>query len=375
MASAGTGLESLRYSRGKLTVLDQLKIPEITWIDIKSVEDAWQVIRKMQVRGAPLIAIVAALGLSVEAEHKKGSVGDAAKTLSWLKEQTTYLRTSRPTAVNLFNAMDELDSAFGTVAASGGDSAKLLDVCIDAAERLFAEDVATNRAMGEVGADAILAAMAAKGRHDQGARVLTICNTGTLACAGFGTALGAVRALHARGKLERVYSLETRPYNQGARLTAFEIITDKLPGTLICDSMAAALLREGMDACIVGADRVVANGDTANKIGTYGLSILARHHGVPFFVAAPSTTLDAKRASGAEIPIEERPAEELRVCGGVRLAPAEIPVWNPAFDVTPCSLITGIVTEEGLIPPGRSGFDVAGFLSSVPERKRRRLSA
>jgi S-methyl-5-thioribose-1-phosphate isomerase len=380
MAAAGDArgsLESLRYGNGRLQVLDQLKIPQETmYVEVEDSVGAWEVIRSMQVRGAPLIAIVAALGLAVEAEKKKSSLTDAGAALAWLKDRTAYLRTSRPTAVNLFNAMDELDAAVAKAAAAGATVAELLAKCVSEAERLLKEDVETNRAIGEAGADAILAAMAAKGRADSPARVVTICNTGSLACAGFGTALGVVRALHARGKLERVYALETRPYLQGARLTAFEIVTDKLPGTLVCDSMAAALMRQGVDACVVGADRVVANGDTANKIGTYGLSILARHHGVPFFVASPSTTLDAVKQNGHEIPIEERPADELRMCGGIRLAPADIPVWNPAFDMTPASLITGIVTEEGLIPPhkGDRGFDVAGFLKEIPEKKRRRVA-
>jgi len=373
-------LESLRYSRGSLQVLDQLKIPQETvYVEIPNSEAAWQVIRSMQVRGAPLIAIVAALGLAVEAEARRAKSCDAtaAAAAAWSRERMAYLRTSRPTAVNLFNAMDELDIAVNKAADAEppGTADQVLQAVVLYAEGLFAEDVKTNRAIGEAGADAILASMAAAGRSGKGARVVTICNTGALACGGFGTALGAIRALHARDLLEQAYALETRPYNQGARLTAFEILADGLPGTLICDSMAAALMqRRGVDACIVGADRVVANGDTANKIGTYGLSIIARHHGVPFFVASPTTTLDTKKSTGAEIPIEERPSNELRCCAGQQLAPEAIPVWNPAFDVTPAALITGIVTERGLIPPKDGGggcFDVPSFLESPAKRQRR----
>jgi len=236
---------------------------------------------------------------------------------------------------------------------------------------MLAEDVAANRAIGEAGADAVLAAMERAGRAGGGARVLTICNTGSLATAGWGTALGVIRSLHARGRLERAYALETRPYNQGARLTAFELVEDGLPGTLICDSMAAALMRScGVDACVVGADRVAANGDTANKIGTYGLSVIARHHCVPLFVAVPTTSLAPKTATGAEIPIEERPADELccmKFNGELhRVPPQGIDVWNPAFDVTPADLIEGLVTERGLIPRISDGksFDVCGFLST-----------
>jgi len=233
-----------------------------------------------------------------------------------------------------------------------------------------------NKAIGEAGADAVLSAMKKAGRGDRKARVVTICNTGSLATTGWGTALGVIRSLHARDKLEHVYCLETRPYNQGSRLTAFEIVTDKLPGTLICDSMAASLmLRKGVDACVVGADRVVSNGDTANKIGTYSLSILAQYHKVPFFVALTTTGIDLTKATGQEIPIEDRPADELRCLAGQRLAPENISVWNPAFDVTPASLITGIVTERGSIKKAADGvaFDVASVMVS-PSESRKRVS-
>jgi len=366
-------LESLRYTRGSLQVLDQLKVPQAKqYVVIDGTEAAWTSIRTMQVRGAPLIAMVAALGLAVEAQRERESCGgsSASAVAAWFKERTQRLRTSRPTAVNLFNAMDALDAVVDKAAAdTAASAASTFEAYIVAAEAMLAEDVAANKALGDVGADAILATMEVSGHGGQKANVLTICNTGSLASGGWGTALGIVRSLQARGKLECVYALETRPYNQGARLTAFEILEDALPGTLVCDSMAASLMkRTRIDACVVGADRVAANGDTANKIGTYSLAVVANHHGVPFFVASPTSTLDPQTPSGAEIPIEERPADELtclKVDGVLhRVAPEGITVWNPAFDVAPAELIAGIVTEKGLIPRERNAFDIPAFLET-----------
>eukprot|EP00434_Breviolum_minutum_P000849 symbB.v1.2.000747.t1/scaffold36.1/size400579/19 len=294
--------------------------------------------------------MVSALGLAVEAMQRLEVKGAS----EWLRERMSFLKTSRPTAVNLFHTMDNLGKVVEDAAASGSSDKEIYHAYVDAAEQMLDEDVKANKAIGDAGADAILAAMKAAGREGK-ARVMTICNTGSLATAGWGTALGVLRTLHARGKLERAFCLETRPYNQGARLTAFELVEDGLPGTLICDSMAAALMqRHGLDACVVGADRVVANGDTANKIGTYSLAVLSRYHGVPFYVAAPLTTLDVKMKHGSQIPIEERPDDELcslKLDGVMhRIAAPGIGVWNPAFDVTPADLISGIVTDHGLIP-------------------------
>eukprot|EP00405_Crypthecodinium_cohnii_P051193 CAMPEP_0206589434 /NCGR_PEP_ID=MMETSP0325_2-20121206/38922_1 /ASSEMBLY_ACC=CAM_ASM_000347 /TAXON_ID=2866 /ORGANISM="Crypthecodinium cohnii, Strain Seligo" /LENGTH=390 /DNA_ID=CAMNT_0054097995 /DNA_START=37 /DNA_END=1212 /DNA_ORIENTATION=- len=386
-----SSLRSLIYAPGSLQILDQLKVPQSKeYVAVPNAEAAWSVVKKMQVRGAPLIAIVSALGLAVEASERKkkiaagASAGDAEAEATWLKGKMDYLRTSRPTAVNLFNAMDELTAlVLEKAKEKTATAASVLECYIDAAETMLEADLAANKALGENGADAVLAAMAKAGVTDRKARVLTICNTGSLACAGWGTALGIVRSLHARGQLERAYALETRPYNQGSRLTAFELVEDKLPGTLICDSMAAALMqRIGVDAVLVGADRVAANGDSANKIGTYALSILAKHHGVPFFVAAPTTTLDPRTPSGAQIPIEERPAEELCCInlaegGSRRIAAEGIETWNPAFDVAPATLIAGIVTERGTIEKraGQDFFDVPGHLreaAAAPPAKRQK---
>jgi len=372
-------LESLRYARGSLQVLDQLKVPqEKVFAACDDADAAWKAIHTMQVRGAPLIAMVAALGLAVEATKRECVKTDPAQKVAvWLRERTAYLRTSRPTAVNLFNAMDELDAVVAAaLVVAGASGSSVRDAYVSAAEQMLEADVAANKSIGEAGADAVIAAMERAGRAGEKARMVTICNTGSLATAGWGTALGIIRSLHARGRLERVYALETRPYNQGARLTAFEIVEDGLPGTLVCDSMAAALMRkEGIDACVVGADRVAANGDTANKIGTYGLSVIARHHGVPFFVASPTTSLDAGTASGDDIHIEERPADELCCIklGSTnhRIAPEGIEAWNPAFDVTPASLISGIVTERGIIAKASDGksYDVKGCLDAARAKR------
>ena len=342
-----TKLQPLKYSRGSFAVLDQLKVPhESVFIDVKNVEDTWKVIRLMQVRGAPLIAITAALGLAVEAENRRSEFSTAADAAAFLLKSMDYLRTSRPTAVNLFIAMDALTALVNIKLDLGDVSASdLITAYIEAAEKILVDDIAGNRAMGLHGAKRILQLV---DRHK--IRVLTICNTGSLATGGFGTALGVVRTLHELGRLEQVYACETRPYNQGARLTAFEIVEDSLPGTLIADSMASALMAvKGVDCVVVGADRVAANGDSANKIGTYQLAIAAKYHNVPFFVAAPTTTLDLTMASGAEIEIEERSPEELTSIFGQRIAPEGISAWNPAFDVTPCALIKGIITEIGVI--------------------------
>ena len=329
--------------------MDQLLLPlEIQYVDVPTVQEAWSVIRKMQVRGAPLIAITAALGLAVGVHHKRAEFAEVENAAQFLQASIHYLRTSRPTAVNLFIAMDELSAFVEQERENPNHSVNgFIDAFIRVAEKIYEDDIATNRAIGMNGANKIRN-LVGKDKI----RVLTICNTGSLATAGYGTALGVVRALQEQGLLEHVYACETRPYNQGARLTAFEIVQDKLPGTLITDSMASALIAtKGVDCVVVGADRIAGNGDTANKIGTYQLAITANYHHIPFFVAAPTTTLDLSMSSGAEIHIEERPGHELTTIFGQQIAPEQISVWNPAFDVTPCALIRGIFTELGVIEP------------------------
>jgi S-methyl-5-thioribose-1-phosphate isomerase len=331
-----------------LKVLDQLLLPHtVSYIDIEHIDTAWQVIRSMQVRGAPLIALTAVLGLSVHLQRhaatelaNSGSqhptTGSAANAVqSYVQEKLDYLATSRPTAVNLFHALRDISQTVSSVVASttaapdGNDNAlsRVVAAVVAHAERMLEQDVQDCHALAHYGADEILALNATT---ENKVTLVTLCNTGSLATAGWGTALGVVRAIHeTHRRLHKIVALETRPYNQGSRLTCLECRHHGLNATLICDSMVAAFLRDnGVTACVVGADRVAANGDTANKIGTYQLAVVAAAHHVPFYVAAPCTTLDVHTATGRDIVIEERPADELRTSSQ---APADMPVWNPAY--------------------------------------------
>mmetsp|Transcript_18473 Transcript_18473/g.22077 ORF Transcript_18473/g.22077 Transcript_18473/m.22077 type:complete len:427 (-) Transcript_18473:284-1564(-) len=384
----------------KLDVLDQLLLPHTKkYIPIPNVEAAWSVIRSMQTRGAPLIAIVASLGLAVDLKSNSKSVEelvalekdatDSSKIVAYIKGKIDYLRTSRPTAVNLFNAMDEIVSVMDKEAIAlkvemeaGSTSPsdmreRIIGTVTSHAEFMLKRDVDDNKAIGSHGAKALIAKKIATTKNDAtstpngddakktGIRMITICNTGSLATASYGTALGVARALHSSGNLTSIHALETRPYNQGSRLTAFEISEEKMPGgTLIVDSAVAALMRtKGADACVVGADRVCANGDTANKIGTYMLACVAKAHDVPFYVACPFTTLDLNLEHGDLIEIEERSSKEMIESVG---APKEMNCWNPAFDVTPADFITGIITENGVIHKGADGkFDIKGFANAI----------
>mmetsp|Transcript_7529 Transcript_7529/g.10956 ORF Transcript_7529/g.10956 Transcript_7529/m.10956 type:complete len:374 (-) Transcript_7529:1130-2251(-) len=369
-----SSLESLRYTKTpspKLEVLDQLLIPHSKeYIEIPDVEAAWSVIRKMQIRGAPLIALVACLGLAIDIncnEKTKGEMADldGAKAKDFIQKKMDYLATSRPTAVNLFNALEEVNEILDKAEATPSAYCKAV---IHHAEFMLERDISDNKSIGNKGADAIL-----KKTGKETVRLVTICNTGSLATAGYGTALGVARALQERSALASIHALETRPYNQGSRLTAFEILEENMPnGTLICDSAAAALMKtKGVDAVVVGADRVCANGDTANKIGTYNLSIVAAAHNVPVYVASPFTTLDTSLESGDLIEIEERPASEIIESGK---APAKMPCWNPAFDVTPAKYISGIITEKGVIVPSENGtFDVPGFVEAHSSNKKAKI--
>jgi len=387
---ASDNLKSLTYNNdgGKpsLSVLDQLLIPkEKIYLPIPDVQAAWGVIRSMQIRGAPLIAIVAVLGLSVDLNSNVKTIKDLSDctTVKEVKDlvrtKMDYLRTSRPTAVNLFNALDELskvveEAVKENVTDATSASTSISKAISEHAEFMLKRDVSDNKSIGSHGANALLDEQSKKSKkkgHDEidgvsstgkGIRLVTICNTGSLATAGYGTALGVARALHGRNLLESIHALETRPYNQGSRLTAFEMVEEKMPNaTLICDSSAAALMQSStIDACVVGADRVCANGDVANKIGTYQLATVANAHDVSFYVASPFTTLDENLAHGGLIEIEERPMIEMIKSAG---APENVKVWNPAFDVTPSRLITGIITEKGVIFKGEDGkFDIPGFM-------------
>lgn len=321
---------------GHLRMLDQRRLPaEIVWDEMTTVDEVAAGIRQMNIRGAPAIGIAAAYGVFLGFRGHRGEPNDAD-----IEAMFALLERTRPTAVNLFWALERMRRRITELSGAAPD--RRVEGLLDEAHAIFQEDRGHNVAMGRHGA-ALFSA---------GVRVLTHCNTGGLATGGYGTALGVIRTLHAAGKLERVWIDETRPYLQGARLTAWECVQDGLPGTLITDSMAAALMQQGMvDAVIVGADRVAANGDVANKIGTYGLAVLCCHHGIPFYVAAPTSTIDPHTPTGATIPIEQRSAAEVTHIGGVCIAPAGIDVAHPAFDVTPAELITALITECGVTKP------------------------
>ena len=334
-------LEAIKYTRGTLSLLDQLKLPlETSFIAVENCDRCFRCIKDMNVRGAPAIAIAAALAIAVELE----TVYDESTDLyEFVKQKSEHLLKSRPTAVNLGNMVKALQEYCKEVTRGTSDVQNAKELIIKWCENMLETDILHNKAIGETGAKALLKACCNKKKL----RVLTCCNTGSLATAGYGTALGVVRSLYEQGRLEMCFAVETRPYNQGSRLTAYELVYENMPGTLICDNMAAFLMQKGeVDAIVVGADRVAKNGDTANKIGTYSLAVLAKHHDVPFFVAAPSTTLDVSTKCGTLIEIEERSGEEMCIFQGKRVAAEGINVWNPAFDVTPAWLIEGIVTER-----------------------------
>ncbi|KAF5290143.1 hypothetical protein FQR65_LT11655 [Abscondita terminalis] len=341
-------LQSIKYENNTLYILDQLLLPgESSYIPVKNVEDGWSVINKMQVRGAPAIAIVGCLSLAVELHSKEFESKEVL--CKQVKEKLDYLVSSRPTAVNMKLAANELNSLIEKLQQDASiDVHNMKCRFIKTIEKMLDDDISDNKAIGKFGAETILSGTP----ENEKVRILTHCNTGSLATAGYGTALGVIRSLHSLNKLEQVYCTETRPYNQGARLTAFELVYDKIPATLIVDSMvASAMKNKNISAVVVGADRVASNGDTANKIGTYQIAILAKHHGIPFYIAAPFTSIDANMENGDKIVIEERPEKEMTNIGDYRIAAQGISCWNPAFDVTPASLITGIITERGVFEP------------------------
>jgi len=328
-------MSPLRWQNGVLHLLDQTRLPhEEIWLDLVYWEGVAAAIRTMQVRGAPAIGIAAAYAIALGMQAPAVEKDPAAR----FAKIATGLRATRPTAVNLFWAIERMERVFNEHA----DSPDLPALLVSEAEAIHAEDIAANRRIGEHGARLL----------PQRARVLTICNAGALATGGYGTALGVVRAAWEQGKLRMVYVCETRPLLQGARLTAWELLQERIPFRLLADSAAGALLaRREVDAVLVGADRIARNGDTANKIGTYTLAVLAHRHGVPFYVVAPTSTVDLRTPSGTEIPIEERDEAEVLTLHGQPVAPPGARAWSPAFDVTPHSLVTAIVTERGVLCP------------------------
>lgn len=362
-----SSLQSICYNRGSLKLLDQRKLPlETVYLDIKDAADGWSAVQNMVVRGAPAIAIAAALSLAVEVSNLDAFNGTSDDAISFLNKKLQYLVSSRPTAVNLSDAATKLKEVISKAAATTSEASVIFQAYIEAAEVMLEDDVSSNKAIGSYGAHLLQQRPKNSGKLS----ILTHCNTGSLATAGYGTALGVIRSVHAEGFLERAYCTETRPFNQGSRLTAFELVHDNIPATLIADSAAAALMKEGrVDAVIVGADRVAANGDTANKIGTYSLALCAMNHKIPFYVAAPLTSIDLSLSSGKEIVIEERsPTEVTHARGGhgEQVAASGISVWNPAFDVTPANLIAGIITEKGVITKtSGDSFDIKDFVKKL----------
>lgn len=376
MADHFSPLQSICYAHGALRLLDQRKLPlEIVYLDIKNAADGWNAIRDMVVRGAPAIAISAALSLAVEVFHLDFT-GNSSDAAFFLIDKLEYLVSSRPTAVNLSDAATKLRNLALKVAETATEAKIVFQAYIDASEHMLIDDVNSNKAIGFNGAIDIQAKL----NDSKRISVLTHCNTGSLATAGYGTALGVIRTLHTRGILEMAFCTETRPFNQGSRLTAFELVHDKIPAKLIADSAAASLMKAGrVSAVIVGADRIAANGDTANKIGTYSLALSAFYHGVPFYVAAPVSSIDLSLASGNQIFIEERSPKEL-LCAdgglGKQMAAPGIDVWNPAFDVTPANLISAIVTEKGVITKTLADdFDIKRFIEKAAGCEEEQCSA
>ncbi|MHB0888832.1 S-methyl-5-thioribose-1-phosphate isomerase [Acidithiobacillus sp.] len=332
--SKADSVRAIRWEAGQLLLLDQRRLPQEELIlHLEDYREVVAAIRNMVVRGAPAIGVTAAYAMALAA-REVAPYPDWRERLRGAAEQ---IKAARPTAVNLAWAVDRQ----WALAEQMGAGADVATIMLQAAHDLLEGDIVANRQMGALGAPLM---------PDGG--VLTHCNTGSLATGGFGTALGVIRAAVAAGTALRVYADETRPWLQGARLTAWELQKDGIPFSLNVDGAAAALMQQGLiQAVIVGADRIAANGDTANKIGTYGLAVLAHYHGIPFYVAAPLSTVDFAMADGAGIVIEERPPEEVTHCAGLAVAPAGVQVRNPAFDVTPAVLISAIITERGVARP------------------------
>jgi len=329
----------VRWAHDRLVLLDQTLLPgrelERTYARWEDVADA---IRTLVVRGAPAIGVAAAYGVVLAARQSAVTTGD--ELVSDLEPAFKGLAATRPTAVNLFWALDRMRRVLDEVRQQPVSTVRTR--LLEEADAILTEDIAANRALGDFGAALVPA-------H---ARILTHCNAGALATAGYGTALGVVRSAFTQGKLSMLWVDETRPVMQGSRLTAWECVRDGIPHRLIADVVAGSVMARGeIDLVVTGADRIAANGDTANKIGTYSLAVLARHHGVPFYIAAPFSTIDPSLPSGDRIPIEERDGLEVRRVGASQTAPESSPVFNPAFDVTPAALISGIITEKGVFTP------------------------
>jgi methylthioribose-1-phosphate isomerase len=324
-----------------VVMIDQRKLPaEEVYVRCKTAPEVARAIRTMVIRGAPAIGVAAAMGIALGMRRSRAT--GTQKFAAEFQKTCELMAATRPTAVNLFWAIDRMRRAFAAAALAGESVDQIKDRLDAESAAIHDEDVASCRALGAFGASVVPA----------DARILTHCNAGALATAGYGTALGVIRGAVETGKRVVVFADETRPFLQGARLTAWELVRDGIQTTVITDSMSAALMQKGkVDLVVVGADRIAANGDTANKIGTYGVAVLAREHNIPFYVAAPLSTIDLNTADGDGIPIEERSAREVTHVGGSQLSPEGALVWNPAFDVTPHRFIAGIITERGIFRP------------------------
>ncbi|TFE30593.1 S-methyl-5-thioribose-1-phosphate isomerase [Cohnella luojiensis] len=331
-------LQSLRWEKDALSLLDQRLLPEeIVYLRLTSPQDVWAAIRELKVRGAPAIGIAAAYGVVLGVAD---SIADSQTWEAEVNRHAEYLATSRPTAVNLFWALDRMKARARNLALSGTPAAEAKKALLAEAQLIQAEDEATNRLIGEH----------ALTLFKDGMGILTHCNAGGLATAKYGTALAPFYLALEQGIHLKVFADETRPVLQGARLTAFELQQAGVDVTLICDNMAGHVMSKGwIQAVIVGTDRVAANGDVANKIGTYSVAVLAKAHNIPFYVACPLSTIDLSTPTGADIPIEERHADEVSIGFGKRTAPQGVAVYNPAFDITPNEYVTAIITEKGII--------------------------
>src|SRR5438105_13961893 len=329
-------IQTLEWTDKGVRFLDQTKLPtEESYVTAASYQQVADAIRTMVVRGAPAIGVAAGMGIALGVKNSKAeTVGDLKKDFDQI---CSAIGENRPTAVNLFWAIRRMQEKFETLRVR--PVAQIKQALVEEAQRVHAEDIAINQAMGKHGA----ALMPASGS------VLTHCNAGALATAGYGTALGVIRAAVEQGKKIHVYADETRPFLQGSRLTAWELVKDGIPTTVISDNMSGAIMRQGkIGAVIVGADRIAANGDVANKIGTYTVAVLAKEHGIPFYVAAPISTVDLETPDGSKIPIENRNVKEVSHIAGKQMVPDGVEIENPAFDVTPAKYVTAIITERGI---------------------------
>jgi len=335
-------VKTIEWTDEGVRMIDQRKLPMVEEYPVfKNYRDIAGAIRSMVVRGAPAIGVAAAMGIALGVRDSRA--GNMSELREEFNEITEILASTRPTAVNLFWAIERMKRRFKEIATDSSDKRVIADRLIHEALAIQAEDIEGNKRIGRFGQELL----------PNSGTILTHCNAGALATAGYGTALGVIRAAIENGKRLHVLADETRPFLQGARLTAWELWKDDIDVRVISDNMAGSFMRQGLiDAVIVGADRIAANGDVANKIGTYSLAVLARQHEIPFYVAAPLSTLDLGIPDGSSIPIEQRDPAEVTHIGGVRVVPEGVPVFNPAFDVTPNSFVTAIITDRGVaVPP------------------------